>query len=170
MVCTWRIAVARRASCAVACAVQHAHCKRSLARRRLRAWQAAVARGSAAHQLAAVAAGRSSQLHALLGRRKARAAMTAWRGGAEEARRRRAVAAAAHVTLAPMRSGVAFALVRWRRHAEWRDAIASRDGAVRAQARDDTVGPLLYMGVRPLALIRTMATLTAAVYLLWGRL
>ena len=45
-----------------------------------------------------------------------------------------------------------------------------RDGAVRAQARDDTVGPLLYMGVRPLALIRTMDTLTAAVYLLWDRL
>ena len=117
-----------------ACAAQHVHCERSLARRRLRAWQGAAARGAAARQLAVVAAGRSWQLHALLGCRKARAAMAAWRGAAEEARRRQAAAAAAHAALAPVRSGLASALVRWRKHAEWRDAIASRDGPVREQA------------------------------------
>ena len=60
--------------------------------------------------------------------------MAAWRGAAEEARRRQAAAAAAHAALAPVRSGLASALVRWRKHAEWRDAIASRDGPVREQA------------------------------------
>ena len=79
MLCTWRVAAARRA----ACAAQHAHCRALWARRNLRTWRRAATRAGAARQLAAVAAARSRELAALLGCRKARAAMAAWRGAAE---------------------------------------------------------------------------------------